>query len=91
MEQEASFFGDYRLDQASRFIHDRLVSDGPDGISVRRLGGNRAGEVRLGRFLRNGKDDCPPSWLLQKRDYLERKEDDSQINSIYQQIGVELI
>ena len=55
MEQEASFFGDYRLDQASRFIHDRLVSDGPDGISVRRLGGNRAGEVRLGRFLRNGK------------------------------------
>lgn len=43
------------MDQASRFIHDRLVSHGPDGISVRRLGGNRAGEIRIGRFLRNGK------------------------------------
>ena len=55
MEQEASSFGDCRLDQAKRFIHDRLVSHGPDGISVRRLGGNRAGEIRIGRFLRNGK------------------------------------
>lgn len=55
MEQEASSFGDYRLDQANSFIHDRLTSHGPDGISVRRLGGNRAGEIRIGRFLRNGK------------------------------------
>ena len=55
MEQEASFFGDDRLDQANRFIHDRLVSHGPDGLSVRRLGGHRAGEIRIGRFLRNGK------------------------------------
>ena len=53
MEQEASSFGDYRIDRASRFIHDRLTSHGPDGISVRRLGGTRAGEIRIGRFLRN--------------------------------------
>ncbi|MCY3674123.1 MAG: hypothetical protein OXH65_10160 [Paracoccaceae bacterium] len=55
MEQEVSSFGDYRLERAGRFIHDRLTSHGPDGISVRRLGGNRAGEIRIGRFLRNGK------------------------------------
>ena len=55
MEQAASFFGDYRLDQANRFIHDRLASHGPDGRSVRRLGGHRAGEIRIGRFLRNEK------------------------------------
>ncbi len=55
MEQEASLFGDDRLDQANRFIHDRLASHGPDGISVRRLGGHRAGEIRIGRFLRNKK------------------------------------
>ena len=28
---------------------------GPGGISARRPGGNRAGEIRIGRFLRNGK------------------------------------
>ena len=55
MEQEASSFGDYRLDRANGFIHDCLTSHGSDGISVRRLGGNRAGEIRIGRFLRNGK------------------------------------
>ena len=54
MEQGASSFGDNRLDRANRFIQDRLASHGPDGLSVRRLGGNRAGEVRIGRFLRNG-------------------------------------
>ena len=36
MEQGASSFGDYRLDRANRFIHDRLVSHGSDGLSVRR-------------------------------------------------------
>ena len=55
MEQEVSSFGDHRLDWAGRFIHDRLTSHGPDGLSVRRLGGNRAGEIRIGRFLRNEK------------------------------------
>ena len=55
MEQGASSFGDDRLDRANRFIQDRLVSHGPDGLSVRRLGGHRAGEIRIGRLLRTGK------------------------------------
>ena len=50
-----AFFGDRRVDRVHRFLHDRLVRQGPRGISVRRLGGSRAGEVRIGRFLRNGK------------------------------------
>lgn len=32
----------------------RLVGFGQSGISVRRLGGDRAGEMRITRFLRNG-------------------------------------
>lgn len=35
------------------FLHARLVELGGSGIRVRRLGGSRAGEVRLSRFLRN--------------------------------------
>src|SRR5436305_15003196 len=31
----------------------RLVSVGQSGVSVRRVGGNRAGEMRFTRFLRN--------------------------------------
>ena len=50
-----AFFGDRRVDRVHRFLHDRLVRHGPRGISVRRLGGSRAGEVRIGRFLRNGR------------------------------------
>ncbi len=37
------------------FLHERLVTVGPRGISVRALGGSRAGEIRIGRFLRNDK------------------------------------
>ena len=55
MVSEEAAFGDRRVDRCCGFLHDRLVSHGPRGISVRRLGGNRAGEVRIGRFLRNGK------------------------------------
>ena len=43
------------MDPAERFCHDRLVEVGPRGVSVRGVGGHRAGEVRLGRFLRNEK------------------------------------
>jgi len=32
---------------------DRLVSHGARGVRVRRLGGDRAGEIRFTRFLRN--------------------------------------
>lgn len=36
-------------------MHRRLVAVGQRGISVRGLGGNRSGEMRLTRFLRNAK------------------------------------
>lgn len=35
------------------FLLERLVASSGRGIRVRRLGGNRAGEIRLTRFLRN--------------------------------------
>lgn len=34
---------------------ERLVAYGGKGVSVRQLGGNRAGEMRITRFLRNPK------------------------------------
>ena len=37
------------------FLYARLVAGGGRGISVRRLGGNRAGEMRITRFLHNPK------------------------------------
>ena len=36
-------------------MHERLVAYGGNGISVRQLGGNRAGEMRITRFLHNPK------------------------------------
>lgn len=35
------------------FLHARLVEVGGIGVRVRRLGGTRAGEIRITRFLRN--------------------------------------
>jgi hypothetical protein len=35
------------------FLHARLAEVGLSGVCVRRLGGSRAGEIRLTRFLRN--------------------------------------
>ncbi len=55
MYNSGSHCGDRRLDPAERFFHDRLVEVGPRGVSVRGVGGHRAGEVRLGRFLRTEK------------------------------------
>ena len=55
MVRAEAVFGDRRVDRSCRFLHDRLVRHGPRGISIRRLGGSRAGEVRIGRFLRNDK------------------------------------
>ena len=55
MDCGISHSGDCRLDEAASFLHDRLVRIGPRGISVRGVAGNRAGEVRIGRFLRNRK------------------------------------
>lgn len=36
-------------------MYEQLVAHGGQGISVRQLGGDRAGEVRIGRFLHNPK------------------------------------
>lgn len=46
-------FGDRRLERGGGFLHARLVAVGSRGVRVRRLGGNRAGEIRITRFLRN--------------------------------------
>jgi hypothetical protein len=46
-------FGDRRLEKAGIFLLERLREAGQQGIRVRPLGGDRAGEVRIGRFLRN--------------------------------------
>jgi len=35
------------------FLYERLVAHGGKGVSVRGLGGNRAGEMRIARFLHN--------------------------------------
>ena len=51
----AAFFGDRRVDRSYGFLHDRLVRQGPRGLSVRRPVGSRAGAVRIGRFLRHDK------------------------------------
>jgi hypothetical protein len=37
------------------FLYRRLVAHGGGGVSVRRLGGSRAGEMRITRFLHNPK------------------------------------
>jgi len=43
-------FGDERLAKGV-FLYERLVAYGGKGVSVRQLGGNRAGEMRIARFL----------------------------------------
>jgi hypothetical protein len=47
------YFGDARLEKGGAFLLERLCALGAQGISLRRLGGERAGEVRLGRLLNN--------------------------------------
>ncbi len=46
-------FGDRRLEKGGFFLHARLVQSGGRGVRVRRLGKDRAGEIRITRFLRN--------------------------------------
>jgi Transposase DDE domain len=46
-------FGDARLARGGTFLVHRLTSVGQTGITVRGLGGTRAGELRITRFLRN--------------------------------------
>ena len=53
MDYGLGSFGDVRLEKAGAFLHRRLVTVGQRGIAIRSLGGNRAGEIRLTRLLRN--------------------------------------
>ena len=46
-------FGDLRREEGGAFLLGRLIETGGRRVSVRRLGGNRAGEMRLRRFLHN--------------------------------------
>ena len=46
-------FGDRRLEKGGSYLLGRLMEHGGRGLCVRRLGGNRAGEIRITRFLRN--------------------------------------
>lgn len=46
-------FGDVRLQKGGAFLLAQLVSRGNGSVRVRALGADRAGEVRLGRFLHN--------------------------------------
>ena len=55
MDTGVSHFGGRRPDEGGRFLHDRRVKRWLRGISVRSVGGSRACEARIGRFLRNDK------------------------------------
>jgi hypothetical protein len=46
-------FGDSRLEKTGAFLLERLLAPGQAGIDLRGLGGDRAGEMRLDRFLKN--------------------------------------
>jgi hypothetical protein len=50
---ELGEFGDRRVDESGSFLLGRLVEVGQAGVRVRWLGGDRAGEIRITRFLRN--------------------------------------
>jgi len=53
MEQGLGQFGDLRLANVGALCLARLIEVGQGGTSVRKLGGSRAGEIRLARFLHN--------------------------------------
>jgi hypothetical protein len=54
-EQGLGRFGDPRLQKGGMFLLDRLVANSQSGVRVNALGGDRAGEMRLFRFLHNSK------------------------------------
>jgi hypothetical protein len=49
-------FDDRRLEQVGSFLLERLCTVGQSGVCVRTLGGDRAGELRITRFLRNDQE-----------------------------------
>jgi len=46
-------FWRYQAGKRGAFLHARLLENGGTGVRVRRLGRDRAGEIRITRFLRN--------------------------------------
>jgi hypothetical protein len=55
METPLGEFGDKRLEAISVLLMERLLAVGQSGVSVRKLGGSRAGELRLGHLLHSPK------------------------------------
>jgi hypothetical protein len=53
MELGFGRFGDARLEKGGSFCTPGLWRAGGKGASVRKLGGDRAGEMRISRFLHN--------------------------------------
>jgi len=53
MELSLGHFGDRRLAACGAALLGRMMASAGIGVSARRLGGDRAGEVRFGRFLGN--------------------------------------
>jgi hypothetical protein len=51
MDIDLGSFGDCRRQKAGSFLLDSLVKHGASRVNVRALGGNRAGELRITRFL----------------------------------------
>jgi Transposase DDE domain len=47
------YFGDVRREAVGAWLYTRLLERGAQGVSVRGLGQDRAGEIRLTRFLHN--------------------------------------
>ena len=55
MDTTLGYFGDKRLQASGALLMERLLAVGQSGVSVRKLGGNRAGELRLGHLLHSPK------------------------------------
>ena len=53
MESALGYFGDKRLERVGNVLYERMLTH--RSVSLRRLAGNRALEVRFGRFLSNKK------------------------------------
>ena len=63
MDNSLGVFNEERQERSGIFLMERLIAVGQSGISVRALGGNRAGEMRVTRFLRN--DDVTPGKMIE--------------------------
>jgi len=55
MDTTLGYFGDKRLQASGALLMERLLAVGQSGVSVRKLGGSRAGELRLGHLLHSPK------------------------------------